>query len=141
MPNWKPSGGAVIAASLVALDQITKATLTTAAWAEHARGIAWQREAVVAIVAVAAAGFVYRPVRLACTLLAAGLIGNLVSAVHGDVANPLMTQIGQTQIAFNVADVTLLAGAAATLLAMPRVGRDVYAWRLHRGFTTRSRWL
>lgn len=112
-----------LAAFIIGFDAFTKAWLTTPAWAQHERTTSWTIDAGVALI-LPIAMLYYKPLRVAAVLLFCGVFGNLLSALEGDVANPLMVQHGAGQLAFNVADVSLLAAAVAIVVASPIIMRD-----------------
>lgn len=118
----------LIFAAVVALDAATKAVLYTPQWAEHVRGPGWQTGAAGGIT-IAAVLLLFARLRVAGALVIAGVAGNLISALNGPVANPFMLQHGTTQVAFNLADVALFAGAAAAFIAAPLMINDLIRGR------------
>lgn len=109
----------VIFAALVAADQLTKLLLPTPEWG-------WDDKAVPA--AAAAVGFAavavflaYPPTRIVGVFFASALASNFASALNGDVANPFVVN----DIAWNLADFTLLVGYVLIPCSVPFVYRDV----------------
>lgn len=111
-----------VAATVIAVDAATKALLYTPVWAEHERTTRWAIEAAAGL-AVPVALFAWQPLRFAAALLFAGVFGNLLSATHGPVGNPLLVQYANSQAAFNVADVALVIGAVTAVCCVPRLIR------------------
>jgi hypothetical protein len=109
-----------LAVSLAAADLALKALLPTASWDYHARSHAWSVVGLVLLGAVLLVGLL--PSRLAAAaagVVAGGVAGNVVSAsLHdGRVPNPLV--VGT--IAFNLADVLVVAAAPFLTVALIRV--------------------
>ena len=100
-------------AFLLALDALTKQVLTTEAWAWHARspGVVL----VLGIFGLMLVPFLLAPVRLGVIVVLAGTVGNAISILNGEVANPLVLHYGRT-IAFNLADVYLVSGCILSLM-------------------------
>ncbi len=119
---------ALLFAALVATDQTLKAVLPTPYWGWDQRGFSlhplWGLAAVSLLVA-------YKPTRLGGTIMAAGLAGNVLSALHGPVANPFV--VGD--VAFNLADCMLLAGFCVLLASVPAVFRCQQEFGRKRGWT------
>lgn len=102
---------------LVLIDQYTKHTLATPDWAWHARPdsiYAWKLLGLAICVPL----LFFSLTRLTGILATAGVLGNLTSLIVNDqrVANPFVTQTGDTRIAFNVADILLFAAQASAVL-------------------------
>src|SRR5437868_6423990 len=102
------------------IDLAVKAAVTTTAWDFHQRSFTWSVVAVAFLVVLLA--FAVLPSRLVAIvagIVAGGALGNVVSArLHGgSVPNPLV--IGD--VAFNPADVFVLAGLPVLMFALARV--------------------
>jgi len=112
---------------LAGIDLIVKTSVTTTAWDFHQRSFAWSFSAVVLLVVLLALAVLpSRLVATAAAVVAGGVLGNVVSArLHGgSVPNPLI--LGD--VAFNPADVFVLAGLPVLTFALARVAirhRDV----------------
>jgi hypothetical protein len=112
---------------LAAVDLSVKAAVTTTAWDFHQRSYTWSVIAVVfLVVLLTLAVLPSRLVATAAAVVAGGVLGNVVSArLHGgSVPNPLI--VGD--VAFNPADVFVLAGLPVLTFALARVAirhRDV----------------
>lgn len=119
---------ALIFAALVAADQLLKAVLPTPDWGWDPRGFSlhplWGVAAVTLLIA-------YPPTRLGGAIMAAGLVSNVSSSLHGPVANPFVIN----DIAFNTADLCLLAGFIVLLCSVPAVFRHQQAFGKRRGWT------
>src|SRR4051812_29068563 len=99
----------VVALPLTALHLLLEAMLPADPLVLHRRSTHWMiLSAALLVIAVVLARLPSRFVAFAAGVLVAGVLGNLVWAVahHGEVANPLV--VGE--IAFNLADVLVLAG-------------------------------
>lgn len=108
-----------LAVAVVAVDQLTKLLLPTPEWAWHYLDHSWRWSALTALI-LPAAMMLWRPVLLPAALFAGGIGGNLLSlVVFGRVANPFVVEHGGTLTAFNVADVSIIAGDVALVLALP----------------------
>lgn len=103
----------VVAAPLAAVDLVAKETMPTQLWAYHQRSPAW---VVLCLVVLVGLLIVLRvPSTLvppAAGLLAAGVLGNGLSAAMNDFAvpNPLVLEGQTTTVAFNLADVWAILG-------------------------------
>ena len=107
--------------AVVATDVATKAVLPTDDQAWHGRTTGWQLSTIFAFVFVA--GFwLFTQTRIAAAFLAAGVAGNLVSSFFGPIANPF---VYDNYYAFNVADVSLVAGVATLIGAFPDIVYDM----------------
>jgi hypothetical protein len=102
-----------VALPLAAADLFVKATTPTESWAYHQRSAGW----LLLSLSLLAGMFVIAriPSRLvapAAGVLAAGLLGNCLSAAWNgmEVPNPLVVGGTNALIAFNLADVWVLAG-------------------------------
>jgi hypothetical protein len=115
------------AAIVISIDAITKAVMPTPDWAWHHRGTGWTAQAIVGCL-LAIMLLACGPLRLTAALLFAGVFGNLISSLHGDVANPLVGQLGSHEIAFNIADLSLLVALATALGASPGIARNIARW-------------
>ena len=110
-------GPAVLGA---AVDLVLKTALHTSAWDYHQRSRAWSVLALVLLAVLLAIGLLpSRLASLAAGLAAGGVAGNVLSArLHGGrVPNPLV--LGP--VAFNLADVLVLAAAPLLVIAVARV--------------------
>ena len=117
-----------ICAALIAADQLAKHVLSTPSWGSDPRGFATPR--IVLGIGSCLLFIAYPPIRLAGTIMLAGLASNIVSASHGSVPNPFV--IGN--MAFNPADTMLLAGFIIMVASIPRVFRDMRQRGLERGW-------
>lgn len=102
-----------VALPLAIVDLAHKASAETEWWAYHERSLAWLGLCLALFVATV--GLVRVPslaVPPAAGLLAAGVIGNAMSAAWNDlrVPNPIVVRGDQIVLAFNLADVCALAG-------------------------------
>jgi hypothetical protein len=108
------------ALTLAAIDLVVKDVVATRSWDYHQRSYAWSVSAI-SLLAVVLALVVLRSrlVAIAAGIVAGGILGNLVSA-HGhggEVPNPLT--LGT--VAFNLADVFVLAGIPLLVVALARI--------------------
>jgi hypothetical protein len=110
-----------VAVPLAAADLFVKATMPTQPWAYHQRSIAWL------ILTFGLLGGVMLIAQIpsllvapAAGVLAAGILGNSLSAAWNDmeVPNPLLAGGGKAFIAFNLADVWALTGILALMLTI-----------------------
>jgi hypothetical protein len=109
----------VPAVVLASADLLVKALVATPAWNFHERSATWSvGSGLLLLCAVALARLPSRLVAAAAGITSAGVLGNLVSAARsgGRVPNPLVVGGPTDGIAFNLADVLVLAGL---LLLMP----------------------
>ncbi len=107
------------AAAFAALDQWVKLVLVTPDWAYHQRSGAWFVSSCLLFVAMGALALLPSlAVAIGAALFAGGLLGNLISAGadHLEVPNPLLLGF-HYGIAFNVADVCILAGNLTLMVA------------------------
>lgn len=109
-----------LACLLVCVDAAAKLLLPTQPWAQHGRSLGWLIAGVVGCLLFGWAATV-RPVALPASLLAAGTAGNVLFALAGPVPNPFLFQADGIMVAFNVADVSLVAGAVLLVLMLPRL--------------------
>ena len=123
IPDWHPYAWLLLA--LLALDALTKALLSTPAWAMHHRSGEWKLGGA-CMVAAWLLCFAYPPIRLAATLIIAGTLGNVLSALHGDVPNPILFG----RVAFNLADVVMTVGCLFAVALLPRAASG---WLRARG--------
>ena len=107
--------------AVVAADLTTKAVLPTEDQAWHGRSTGWQVSTLLGL-AFTAGLWSFSQTRLAAAFLAAGVAGNLVSSFFGAIANPF---VYDNYYAFNLADVSLVAGAAALVGAFPVIVYDM----------------
>ena len=119
---------ALICVTLVAADQLLKGTLPTPYWGWHEKD--YTVASTMMAVALCLILVAYVPVRIAGTLLLAGLAGNTISAFRGPVANPFV--VGD--LAFNSADIMLYAGFAAIVACFPAVAHDIRKRATARGW-------
>lgn len=104
-----------VAVPLVLVDLAVKAARPTPWWAWHERSLGWLVLCVVVLAALVPVlrvpGVLVPP---AAGVLAGGVLGNALSAAWNDleVANPLVIQGDRAVLAFNLADVWVLAGLA-----------------------------
>jgi hypothetical protein len=110
----------VPAALLAGADLAANAALPTAAWDYHQRSHAWSVVAVALLAVLLLLGLLpSRLASLAAAVAAGGVAGNAVSAhLHGGrVPNPFVAG----GVAFNLADVLVLAAAPVLTVALARV--------------------
>jgi hypothetical protein len=113
-----------LAAPLAAIDLLVKSVLPTAPLFSHQRSGEWMiLSAVVLVFALLLTRFPSRLLAGSAGLLAAGVLGNLVSARlhHGRVPNPFVIASGDQEIAFNLADLFALGGIALLTVAAVRL--------------------
>jgi hypothetical protein len=110
--------------SLIAVDFFTKLVIDTPDWAWHYREPGWRWSAMAALVVVAPL-MLWKPLAIPAALFFAGVAGNLLSSVRGDVANPFVIDRGTSLVAFNFADVVLISAFAALVVSSPWVARAV----------------
>ncbi len=111
-----------VALPLTAVDLAAKAALPTDPGLYHARSGAWELgSAALLAVAVALCRLPSRLFAAAAGVFAAGLAGNLLSALHhgGAVPNPFVAGT----VAFNLADLLLVTGIALVGAAGMRLAR------------------
>ena len=111
--------GPILLVALLSFSLATNLILPTPSWAWDDKAVPvqpWLMGLVACLLLCC-----YPPVRLAAIVMLAGLLGNFLAAVHGDVANPLVW--GNT--AYNLADMYLLVGYVMLPLSVPWVYRDV----------------
>jgi len=121
-----------IGGGLLLADALTKIMLVTPQWAAHHHTTTWRTQAFVAIGIPIAFQFV-RELRLAGVLLFAGGVGNLISALHGDVQNPFYTQSTSWVMAFNLADASIVLGFILMISALPSVAARLRKARQRAG--------
>jgi hypothetical protein len=112
------------AGALAAADLTVKATVTTRMWDFHQRSGGWVALSAVLLMGALALVFVpSRAVAVAAGVMSGGVIGNLVSArVDGNkVPNPIMIGSYRSGIAFNLADIFIVAGIFALMFTLIRV--------------------
>jgi hypothetical protein len=105
-----------VAIPLAAADLFVKATVPTQPWAYHQRSLAWLVLSVCLLTGMfLIAQIPSLPVAPAAGVLAAGILGNALSAAWNDMAvpNPLLIGGDDPSIAFNLADVWALSGILA----------------------------
>jgi len=123
------------AATVAAVDQWVKLAVATPSWAYHQRSDGWFLGSCALFVGMALLGTLpSRGVAAGAALFCGGILGNLMSASahHLAVPNPLL--IGARDgIAFNVADVCILAGNMTLMVALSVLvvqnRRRLEAWR------------
>jgi hypothetical protein len=109
---------------LAGLDLYVKYELPTAPLYLHRRSGEWMiLSAVLLIVALLLARLPSRLLAASAGLLAAGVLGNLVSAGlhHGLVPNPFVIDHRDFELAFNLADLFVLAGIVLSTVAALRL--------------------
>ena len=119
----------LLAAACVALlvanvDLLVKALVRSSEGFDHHRSGAWFLLSVVELAAMGAIALLpSRALAVTAGLVAAGTLGNLVSASGdgGTVANPFVVHFGDGGVAFNVADVAFVAGQLALTAAAMRL--------------------
>jgi hypothetical protein len=114
----------LLAVPLAGIDLLVKSVLPTVSLFLHRRSGEWM--IVSAVLFVLALGLTRLPSRLlagGAGLLAAGVLGNLVSAsLHrGLVPNPFVIVRGDVELAFNLADVFVLSGIVLLTVAALRL--------------------
>jgi hypothetical protein len=113
-----------LAAPLAGIDLLAKSVLPTAPLFFHQRSGEWMiLSAVVLVFALLLTRFPSRLLAGSAGLLAAGVLGNLVSARlhHGRVPNPFVIASGDQEVAFNLADLFALGGIALLTVAAVRL--------------------
>lgn len=110
-----------VAVPLAAVDLFVKATMPTQPWAYHERSIAWLFLSLALfggmILIAQIPSLLVAP---AAGVLAAGILGNSLSAAWNDmrVPNPLLAGGANPYIAFNLADIWALTGILALILTI-----------------------
>ncbi len=110
-----------VAVPLAAADLYMKATQPTEPWAYHARSLGWLVLSVGVFLALLLVSQVpSRVVAPAAGLLAAGILGNTLSAAWNgmEVPNPLVVYLHDVVIAYNLADVWALGGIVLLVAAL-----------------------
>jgi hypothetical protein len=110
-----------VALPLAALDLLHKALATTPVWGYHERGPAWIALSGFVVVGCVTLGRVpSRAVAAAAGLLAAGALGNGISALAFErgIPNPLVWESETHAAAFNLADVFTLVGIAFLMVLL-----------------------
>jgi hypothetical protein len=102
-----------LAVPLAGIDLLVKSVLPTSPLFFHRRSGEWMiLSAVVLVVALLLTRLPSRLLAGSAGLLAAGVLGNLMSARlhHGRVPNPFVIVRGDLELAFNLADLLVLGG-------------------------------
>ena len=102
-----------LAVPLAGIDLLVKSVLPTSPLFFHRRSGEWMiLSAVVLVVALLLTRLPSRLLAGSAGLLAAGVLGNLMSARlhHGRVPNPFVIVRGDLELAFNLADLLVLSG-------------------------------
>jgi len=110
-----------VALPLAAADLVVKARIPTESWAYHERSLGWLPLSLGLFAGMVAVSRIPSAlVAPAAGLLAAGLLGNSFSAAWNgmSVPNPLIVSGDRGLIAFNPADVFVLAGIFALVVAI-----------------------
>jgi hypothetical protein len=110
-----------VALPLAAADLVVKARIPTESWAYHERSLGWLALSLGLFAGMVAVSRIPSAlVAPAAGLLAAGLLGNSFSAAWNgmSVPNPLIVSGDRGLIAFNPADVFVLAGIFALVVAI-----------------------
>ena len=113
-----------VALPLATIDLAHKLTAPTEEWAYHPRGAAWiAMSAAVALGCLALTRVPSAAVAAMAGVLAAGAAGNGVSAVGWErgVPNPLVVDLGEAVIAFNLADIVTLVGVLLLMVELSSV--------------------
>lgn len=113
-----------LAAPLAALDLAHKVVGETREWAYHPRGAAWIAMSVaVALGCLALTRVPSASVAAMAGILAAGAAGNGVAAIVWErgIPNPIVMDIGQAVIAFNLADIFTLVGVLLLMVELSSV--------------------
>ena len=113
-----------VALPLAALDLAHKLSMPTEEWAYHPRGPAWiAMSAAVVLGCVALARVPSAAVAAMAGVLAAGAGGNGVSAIVWErgIPNPVVVDLGQAVIAFNLADILSLVGVLLLMVELSSV--------------------
>ena len=110
-----------VALPLAAVDLYVKAIEPTPDWAYHQRSLGWLALSIGlfgGMVLIARIPSLF--VALAAGILAGGVIGNSLSAAYHqmEVPNPLLVEVDQGMIAFNLADVWALSGICLLVLSL-----------------------
>ena len=113
-----------LAVPLAGLDLYVKSQLLAAPLYLHRRSGEWMvSSAILLVVALLLARLPSRLLAASAGLLAAGVLGNLVSAGlhHGLVANPFVIDHQDFELAFNLADLFVLAGIVMVTVSALRL--------------------
>jgi lipoprotein signal peptidase len=110
-----------VAVPLAIADLVHKASAETQWWAYHERSLGWIALCVVLFVAILALVRVpSATIPPAAGLLAAGVLGNMMSAAWNDlrVPNPIVVEGNRAILAFNLADIWALAGIVLLMISL-----------------------
>ena len=110
-----------VALPLAAVDLVLKATRETPAWAYHERSLGWLLACVFVLAALVLVTRVPSHfVPPAAGVLAGGVLGNALSAAWTGllVPNPLVVTGDDAVVAFNLADLWVLAGVAGLVTSI-----------------------
>ena len=110
-----------VAIPLAAIDLFVKTTIPTQQWAYHQRSLAWLFLSFALFGAmILIAQIPSLLVAPAAGILAAGILGNSLSAAWNDMAvpNPLVVGGDSAFVAFNLADIWALTGILALVLTI-----------------------
>jgi hypothetical protein len=124
-----------VALPLAAVDLYVKAIEPTPEWAYHQRSLRWLALSIAlfaAILLIARIPSLF--VAVAAGVLAGGLLGNSLSAAYNqmEVPNPLIMNVGEGVVAFNLADIWALSGIGLLVLTLG-------AWLIHNRHLLPSR--
>jgi Signal peptidase (SPase) II len=110
----------LVATAIAGVDLAVKAVIPTEPLYFHARSLDWfVISAGLLMLALLLAQLHSRFVAFSSGVLAGGVLGNLLSAIwnRARVPNPLRVYFGNVELAFNLADVFVLAGIALAIAA------------------------
>jgi hypothetical protein len=113
-----------VALPLAALDLTHKLTMPTEGWAYHPRGLAWVgMSAAVVLGCLSLTRVPSAAVAAMAGVLAAGAGGNGASAIVWErgIPNPLVADVGEAVIAFNLADILALVGVLLLMVELSSV--------------------
>jgi lipoprotein signal peptidase len=108
---------------LAAVDIGAEAVVASPAWADHQRSAAWWILSVATLCQSIWLCLVpSRVVTAGAGLLGGGVLANLVSAQrHDAVLNPFVIEMGNRGVAFNLADIFIVAGITVLVLGLSHI--------------------
>jgi hypothetical protein len=115
MRRWQKAG--LIAAIVLVTDLATKALIDTPFWGIHHRTLRWEEMSLIPITACIVLMLLPR-IWWAAGIIMGGLLGNVLDVVAsgGGGHNPFVVGWGDTQMGYNVADLSLVSGVLLGVL-------------------------
>jgi lipoprotein signal peptidase len=131
----------LLASTLAAFDLWLNAFLPSPGWALHHRSTLWAIGCLVVLAGVVPLTRLQsRAVTIGAGVFAGGVLGNLISGAsdHLTVPNPLLLDMGNGGVAFNLADTFILAGNVILMVSLcALVVRNREQLRTHRAHAAR----